>query len=223
MLVFPPQPGTPSGPTGSGGGEDCGILEPISEDERMFLFLVPLAFGFACNLASAFTTAFSRRWGERRGSIVTVILRDVLGIPIWAIGFVLAIRTPSSTLIVSTIFTEVVGWLSIGVGASIIVAALVSIRLQAAKASTSDHLVHRGMYAHVRHPIHSGTFLEFVGVFLIRPTLTAAIACGLGVVWILLQTRFEELDLVQRMPSYREYMNRVPRFLPRLQKRKSAS
>jgi protein-S-isoprenylcysteine O-methyltransferase Ste14 len=186
----------------------------------MFLFLVPLVVGFACNLASAFTTAFSRRWGERRGSLLTVIFRDVLGIPVWAIGFVLAIRTPSSGLFVSTIITEVLGWLMISTGGAIIIAALVTIRFQAGKASTSDCLVHRGMYAHVRHPIHTGTFLEFVGIFLIKPTLTAALACALGVVWLLLQTRLEELDLVQRIPSYREYMNRVPRFVPHLLRRR---
>jgi len=212
MLVSLLQPATPSGPIGSGGGEECGILEPISKNEKMFLFLLPLVLGFAFNLTSAFTAALSRRWGERRGSVLTIIFRDVLGIPVWAIGFVLAVRAPSSTLIAPTGFTEIVGWLSMGAGAAIIVAALVTIRLQAAKASTSDPLVHTGLYAHVRHPIHSGTFLEFVGIFLVKPTLTAALACALGVVWLLLQTRFEELDLVQRIPTYREYMNRVPRF-----------
>jgi protein-S-isoprenylcysteine O-methyltransferase Ste14 len=189
----------------------------------MFLFLIPLVLGFAFNLASAFTTAFSRRWGERRGSFVTAILRDLLGIPVWAIGFVLAIRTPSLTLIVSTMFTEVVGWITIGAGGAIIVVALVMIRLRAAVPSTGDPLVHNGIYAYVRHPIHTGTLLEFTGLFFIRPTLAVASACALGVVWVLLQTRFEELDLMQRMPSYREYMNRVPRFLPRLQKRRSTS
>jgi protein-S-isoprenylcysteine O-methyltransferase Ste14 len=178
----------------------------------MFLFLLPLVLGFAFNLTSAFTTALSRRWGERRGSLLTVIFRDVLGIPVWAIGFVLAVRTPSSTLIVPTPFTEIGGWFLVGVGATIIVASLVTIRLQAARASISDPLVHSGMYAYVRHPIHTGTLLEFVGLFLIKPTQTVAIACALGVVWVLLQTRFEELDLVQRIPSCREYMSRVPRF-----------
>jgi hypothetical protein len=54
----------------------------------MFIFLVPLMFGFAANLASAFTTAFSRRWGERRGAVITAVLRDILGIPVWVLGFV---------------------------------------------------------------------------------------------------------------------------------------
>lgn len=35
----------------------------------------------------------------------------------------------------------------------------------------------------------------------------------------MVQTRLEEIDLLQRMPNYRDYMNAVPRFLPRLWKR----
>ena len=42
------------------------------------------------------------------------------------------------------------------------------------------------------------------------------LAVSLGVGWVLIQARLEELDLLQRMPAYREYMQRVPRFLPRL-------
>ena len=181
----------------------------------MYLFLVSLVLGFAFNLASAFTAAFSRRWGERRGSIVTVILRDILGIPLWAVGFALAARTPSPILFVSTIVTDIVGWSMIVAGCVIILIALITIRLKAAMPSAQDALVQTGMYAHVRHPIHTGTFLEFAGLFLLIPTQTVGLACALGIVWILVQTRLEEFDLLQRLPMYREYMRRVPRFLPR--------
>ena len=37
------------------------------------LFLIPLVLGFAFNLASAFTGAYSRRWGEKCGSVITII------------------------------------------------------------------------------------------------------------------------------------------------------
>lgn len=181
----------------------------------MYLFLVPLVLGFAFNLASAFTAAFSRRWGERRGSIVTVILRDVLGIPIWAVGVVLAARAPSPILFVSTTMTNAVGWSMIIAGCAIICIALVTIRLKAAMPSARDTLVQTGVYAHVRHPIHTGTFLEFAGLLLLIPTQTVVLACALGIVWILVQSRLEEFDLLQRLPAYREYMSHVPRFLPR--------
>ena len=181
----------------------------------MYLFLVPLVMGFAFNLASAFTATFSRRWGEQRGSVVTIILRDILGIPLWTIGFVLAARAPSPILLVSSTMTNAAGWSMIVAGCVIILTALVTIRLKAAMPSTQDVLVQTGLYAHVRHPIHTGTFLEFAGLFLLIPTQTVALACALGIVWILVQTRLEEFDLLQRLPMYREYMRRVPRFLPR--------
>jgi protein-S-isoprenylcysteine O-methyltransferase Ste14 len=82
--------------------------------------------------------------------------------------------------------------------------------------SARDTLIQTGMYAHVRHPIHTGTFLEFAGLFLLIPTQTVALACALGIVWLLVQTKFEEFDLLQRLPAYHEYMRRVPRFLPRV-------
>src|SRR3972149_7380325 len=123
----------------------------------MYLFLVPLVLGFAFNLASAFTFAYSRWWGERRGSIVSVILRDVLGIPIWAIGFALAVRTSSPMLFTPTPVTEALGWLSIIAGGAIILMALVTIRLRSVRPSTRDTLAQNGLYARVRHPIHTGT------------------------------------------------------------------
>lgn len=57
--------------------------------------------------------------------------------------------------------------------------------------------------------------LEFFGLLIIRPTQVIALACVLGIIWVLIQTRLEELDLLQRLPVYREYMRRVPRFVPR--------
>ena len=186
-----------------------------------YLFLIPLLLGFASNAASAFTTAFSKRWGERRGSLLTVILRDVLGIPVWAIGLGLAFHATSPALFASTPAVGIVGWLTICAGGVIIIIALLSIRVRAAAPSTQDTLVQRGLYARVRHPIHSGTLLEFLGLFILKPTFTVAVACLLGVIWVLVQTRLEEFDLLQRLPGYREYMRQVPCFLPRLGANKS--
>jgi protein-S-isoprenylcysteine O-methyltransferase Ste14 len=186
-----------------------------------YIFLLPLVLGFACNAASAFTTAFSKRWGERRGSLITVILRDVLGIPVWAIGLGLAFHATSPALFASTLVTDTLGWLMICAGAVIILIALFSIRTRAAAPSMQDTLVQRGPYAHVRHPIHSGALLEFIGLFLLSPTQTVGVAVILGIAWILVQTKLEEVDLLQRLQGYREYMRRVPGFLPRLGTRKS--
>jgi protein-S-isoprenylcysteine O-methyltransferase Ste14 len=181
----------------------------------MGLFFIPLVLGFASNLASAFTTAYSRRLGERGGSIVTVLLRDVFGIPVWAFGFVLASRTSAPPFFASSRVTDLVAWLTVTAGGVIILLSLVTIRKRAFSPSANDAMVQSGLYAHVRHPIHSGTVLEFFGLFLLRPNWAVAAACATGVVWVLVQTRFEEMDLLRRVPDYRAYMNRVPRFLPR--------
>jgi len=184
----------------------------------MLTFLVILLVGFALNSASAFTSAFSRRWGSHRGQLVTFVLRNILGIPVWVIGLGLAVRTPSPPLFRSTTLTEAIGWLLVTVGSVIILLALASLRSKAAMPSVRDSLVQNGAYAHVRHPIYAAMFLEFAAMVLLRPTRAAALSCALGVGWVVIQARLEELDLLQRIPAYREYMKRVPRFFPRRRK-----
>jgi protein-S-isoprenylcysteine O-methyltransferase Ste14 len=187
----------------------------------MYWFLVPLVIGFIFNCASALTTFYSRRWGERRGALVTVVLRDILGIPVWAIGFALAARAKAPFIFARTAVTNTCGIILIIAGCAIIIYALVAIRSKAAAPSLTDTLVRKGPYAHVRHPIHSGTFLEFAGLFLLKPTVPVAVACVLGTIWIFVQTILEEHDLLQRIPAYREYLVEVPRFVPRRKRGRS--
>lgn len=179
----------------------------------MFTFLIPLLIGFTLNVASAFTAAWSR-WGEARGRLITAVLRNVLGIPVWTIGLILAIRTPSQALFPPSAAAEIAGYVLLAAGCAIIGLALHAIRSKAAVPSTSDTLVEHGMYARVRHPIHAGMFLVWVAVVLVHPTEVVTLASAIGVVWTLVQTRAEELDLVRRIPAYRDYMKRVPRFVP---------
>jgi len=184
-------------------------------------FLVPLVLGFAIDAASAFTTAFSRRWGERRGQQVTFVLRNVLGIPLWVVGLALAVRARSPVLFGVTGATETMAWLLLAGGSVIQVLALLALRSRAAMPSTRDTLVEHGPYAHIRHPIYAGLLLDFAGVVLVRPTRAAALACAIGVGWVFIQARLEEADLLQRLPPYREYMRRVPRFMPRVRARRA--
>jgi protein-S-isoprenylcysteine O-methyltransferase Ste14 len=180
----------------------------------MYYFLIPLIFGFISNLASSFTATYSVWWGKRNGTIVTVILRDILGIPVWVIGYMLAIRERSELLYQSSTISQLTGWIVIICGIMIITVALFTIRTKAAAPATGDSLIKSGIYSKVRHPIHSGTFLEFMGLFILWPSLLVGIASVLGIVWLWLQTIFEELDLIKRIPEYRDYMKKVSRFLP---------
>ena len=180
------------------------------------LLIILLIIGFVCDTASAFTSAFSKRWGKSRGSFITFILRNVLGIPVWVLGFLLAVRMHAKLFYEPALMVRIFGWLMLAVGGAIILMALVSIRTRAAAPAVGDHLVQTGLYNRVRHPIHLGTLLEFAGILVLVPKPAVAIACALGVVWVMVQTMCEEQDLLQRIPEYREYMKQVPRFMPRL-------
>ena len=90
--------------------------------------LIPLLLGFAFNSASAFTTAFSRRWGEKRGQWVTFVLRNVLGIPLWVIGLGLAVRSPSPMLFAAPAPLEALGWVLLAAGCGVQMLALASLR-----------------------------------------------------------------------------------------------
>jgi protein-S-isoprenylcysteine O-methyltransferase Ste14 len=61
-------------------------------------------------------------------------------------------------------------------------------------------------------------WLVFIGLALLKPTSTVVLACGIGVAWLYVQALLEEIDLAQRLPEYRNYMEQVPRFLPRLRR-----
>ena len=180
----------------------------------MLWFLIPLLIGFTLNVASAFTAEWSARWGERRGAQATAVLRNVLGIPVWAAGLIVAVRTTSPALLPRGP-VEMAGWVLLTAGCVIIGLALHALRSKAAVPSTRDTLVERGLYARVRHPIHAGMFLVWISLVLVHPTVVVALASALGAVWTLVQTGAEEHDLVRRLPAYRDYMRRVPRFVPK--------
>ena len=182
----------------------------------MLWFLVPLLIGFTLNVASAYTAEWSGRWGERRGALVTAVLRNVLGIPVWTVGLILAVRTVSPALFAGAPVVEVAGWLLLAAGCAIIALALHALRSKAALPTARDALVERGLYARVRHPIHAGMFLVWISLVLVHPTVAVALASGLGAVWTLVQTGAEEQDLVRRIPAYGDYMRRMPRFVPKL-------
>ncbi|HEX9090976.1 MAG TPA: isoprenylcysteine carboxylmethyltransferase family protein [Anaerolineales bacterium] len=180
----------------------------------MYLFLAPLLIGFTLNSASAFTTFYSHHFGDKAGRLLCTILRNVLGIPVWAIGYGMAVMAPPSQLYTSSLISSVLAWLLMISGGVIIIISLWSLRARAAAPSMRDTLVRHGLYAYIRHPLYTGMLLELAGLFLWVATLPMLLACLLGVLWIMLQARFEELDLLQRLPAYREYMQGVPRFLP---------
>jgi protein-S-isoprenylcysteine O-methyltransferase Ste14 len=178
-----------------------------------------LLLGFALAGASAFTAVYSRRWGERGGQLATSILRNVLGIPFMAVGFILAWRAPAPLLWSSRTTFEVLGWLLVAAGSAPVIWGHLLLGWRTHMPSVRDTLVRHGLYAHVRHPIYGGMFLVLTGMALLRPTWIFVPVCALAGVFFVVQARLEEVDLAQRLPAYRAYMAEVPRFIPRFRKK----
>ena len=185
----------------------------------MYLFLIPLLLGFALAGASAFTAAYSRRWGEQGGQLASVILRNFLGIPIWFFGFILAWIQSAPTLFISGRGINILGWLLIITGSVPFIWGHLVLGRPTHMPSMRDTLVRHGLYAYVRHPIYAGGLLVFVGLALLKPTPTVVLVCAIGFGWLIIQALLEEVDLVQRLPTYRGYMEQAPRFLPRIRRR----
>jgi len=186
----------------------------------MYLFLIPLSIGILFTWASAFTAAYSRRWGERGGRIISMIFRNVLGIPLWMFGLAIAWLTPAPLLVRPFIGIQIFGLLLIIIGSVLVVWGHLVLGWPSHMPSVHDQLVHHSLYACIRHPIYAGGLLVFPGLGLLRPTLSFILACTIGVVYLLIQARLEEIDLLQRMPTYSDYMKEVPRFLPKLRRRR---
>jgi len=175
--------------------------------------------GFALVGASAFTAYYSKLWGEKGGQLVTMILRNLLGIPLWFTGFVLAWLAPSPFLFNPGLWTQLLSAFLIVAGSIPFIWGHIELGWRTHMPSVKDTLVRHGLYAYVRHPIYDGGFLIIIGIALFKPTLVFVIACVLGIIWLDVQARLEEIDLLQRMPDYKDYMKEVPRFILRISKR----
>lgn len=184
----------------------------------MFWFLIPLIIGLALAGASAFTAAFSMRWGEAGGRTATFILRNLLGIPLWLFGFILAWVAPARPVFEPGRITAGIGLFLIIAGAVPVVWGHIELGLRTHMPSIKDTLISNGLYAYVRHPIYVGGILVLAGLFFLKPSFTVLIASAIVIVWAVLQARLEEIDLLERMPDYKAYMERVPRFIPRLRR-----
>jgi protein-S-isoprenylcysteine O-methyltransferase Ste14 len=179
-------------------------------------FLLPLLAGFLFAGASAFTAAWSRRWGEGGGRLASAVLRNLLGIPLYFFGLVLAWRSPAPLLADPGGVGVGLGWLLIGAGAIPVALGHWQLGRLTHLPSQGDALMERGLYARVRHPIYAGGLAIFAGLALLRPTAPWLLACALAALFMLVQARLEEIDLMQRMPGYRAYRERVPAWLPRV-------
>jgi protein-S-isoprenylcysteine O-methyltransferase Ste14 len=120
------------------------------------------------------------------------------GIPLWFAGYVLAWLEPSPFLFGTSVILRLVGAILIIVGFIPVIRGHIELGWRTHMPSVKDTLVRHGLYAYVRHPIYAGGFLVIIGLALIRPTSAFMPACVLGFIWLIVQARLEEIDLLQR-------------------------
>ncbi|KXU32302.1 isoprenylcysteine carboxyl methyltransferase [Sphingobium sp. 22B] len=95
---------------------------------------------------------------------------------------------------------------------------LISVGWNALHTAQRQHrLVTTGIYGRVRHPQYDGFILIMLGFLLQWPTLLTLAMFPVLVVMYVRLARHEEIDAIAAFgQEYRDYMVRVPAFLPRL-------
>ncbi len=184
----------------------------------MYLSLIPLLLGFVFAGASAFTSVYSRWWGEHATKWAASILRNFLGIPLWLISFIMAWLQPARVFFNPDTTTKTLSWLAIFGGSALVSWGHLLLGWRAHLPSAEDSIVRHGLYSRIRHPIYAGIFLILIGFTLLNPTLPVAVASALGVIFFIVIAHLEEIELMQRLPEYREYMKEVPRLVPRIRR-----
>lgn len=79
-----------------------------------------------------------------------------------------------------------------------------------------QHLVYRGPYVYIRHPIYTSYFILVIGILLINPALTTLLVTIYAFWDFLHAVAREEKLLADQLPGYTDYIARTPRFFPRL-------
>lgn len=78
-------------------------------------------------------------------------------------------------------------------------------------------LVTHGVYAYIRHPQYTGIFIITLAFMIQWPTLATLVLWPFVIAMYVRLAKQEEKDVTQQFPEeYREYMQRTPRFFPKL-------
>jgi protein-S-isoprenylcysteine O-methyltransferase Ste14 len=87
------------------------------------------------------------------------------------------------------------------------------------QARGKQQLMTDGVYARVRHPQYTGLFLIVFGEGVVHwPTIVSVIAFPIIVIAYTLLAQKEERQMIKEFgDEYREYQQRVPMFIPRIE------
>jgi protein-S-isoprenylcysteine O-methyltransferase Ste14 len=79
-----------------------------------------------------------------------------------------------------------------------------------------DHLITKGPFGHMRHPLFAAIALGQIGFFLALPSLFSLICLTVGVSVLAVQARFEEARMAERFGgAWQDYAAQVPALVPR--------
>ena len=85
------------------------------------------------------------------------------------------------------------------------------------------HLVTRGVYRRLRHPIYTAIVILVVGLFFRKPTVSTAIMAAVVIAFLVVKAQFEETLLLARYPEYADYRRRTWGIVPWLGRSQSAT
>ncbi|MHA1931974.1 MAG: methyltransferase family protein [Promethearchaeota archaeon] len=135
--------------------------------------------------------------------------------PLLSIGFIGAIILPVfdyryqwSTI---PFMVEIIGLGLLNIGLIIMEIAMVQ-NAYASKLldiSKGQKLIDTGLYGHVRHPLYSGAILMILGLPVALGSWISLIPAAIGVLSLIIRTKFEEKMLIKGMDGYDEYRTRV--------------
>ena len=90
-------------------------------------------------------------------------------------------------------------------GLALMLTAVVSLRavIQVApEPRPGGHLITRGVYGRLRHPIYTAIVILLIGLFLRKPAISIGIAAIAVIGFLMIKVRFEEQLLLARYPEY---------------------
>lgn len=82
-----------------------------------------------------------------------------------------------------------------------------------------SELITDGIYGLVRHPIYTSILMAMFALFLVYGSLTKLIILLLSLLFFNKKAKFEEKELSNKFPTYRNYISTTGRFIPKLSNR----
>jgi protein-S-isoprenylcysteine O-methyltransferase Ste14 len=92
--------------------------------------------------------------------------------------------------------------------------ALWSLRYAFSIEPEARHVVRTGAYRFVRHPVYAGYVLQYLGIWLIYPSIVLAAGIAVWFGLTLTRMRFEERILIQAFPEYASYKRKTGALFP---------